>query len=761
MTSLAQRLIHGFVISLLCLSVPSLNAQTNGAKSKPIRAERLLADETIQLSGKLDHPAWQRAAVHDEFIERDPNNGRIPVHKTRLRILYSGQAIYAGVEAFDPDPSQIRTNQVRHDQVFRTQDFVALYIDPQGEKKAAQFFRVNSQGYVGDGLHTAIDDNEDFLPDFDFAAAASRTATGYTAVFRIPFSSLRYDPSSTKPWRIMLARRVPRDQNLFLMSVELPKDSPHFLKEMQELENFTPPKSSAPFQLRPTLTARLIEGLEPLKTRETKVKPSLDFKWQPRNEWVIDGTLNPDFSQLELDVVELSRNSKFALFKQEKRPVFLESRDIISVQNNAIYTRAITDPKWALRSTWRDETVSGSAILTDDKGGGLTILPGKYFNDYATQPANQTFIGRGLYKDYGVFVARRQYQDRNGSSRGSNTVGGVDSSFDLNPAWRARLQAQFSQTDALPDAEGELARAKAQNGSLLSANFRYSTEELGGSIDANYISKNFRNDVGFITQTGEYDASAYFGKKFRQVKLFNSESGGFTPSFLETYLSSGVVRDIDNHQLIKGWLTPGFYMETQGGIETKLELRAVSLIRGSESSPLMREKYLFGFVGMPVNKVILNISGEADIGRLADFSVEQVRPAQRVGLSAKIRPFAFAGAPISDRIELEPSLNSLRFKAQGETVSSETSARLLAIFHLAPGHSLRVIAQNSRYTRRAEPQLAIANDSNRSTTQSITYIWRQSASDALFVGALRNTGQSYASAKTADREWFVKWQKRL
>jgi hypothetical protein len=762
MKSSYQLLLRLAVFSLVLGVILPAHAQSTASNSKPIRAEKLQSGETITLDGTLSHPAWQRATAHDEFTEKDPVQGRTPTYKTRLRVLYDDKAIYAGVEALDPDPSQIRANQVRHDQVLRTQDFVALYIDPQGDRKAAQFFRVNSQGYVGEGLHTAVDDNEDFLPDYDFSAAAKPSTTGYTAVFRIPFSSLRYDPTSNKPWTIMLARRIPRAENYLLMSVNLPKDSPHFLREMQTLENFTPPKSGTYFQLRPTITARAIEERSPVATREYKFKPSVDFKWQPRNEWVIDGTLNPDFSQLELDVVELSRNSKFALFKQEKRPVFLESRDLISVQNNAIYTRAITDPRWAIRSTWRDENLSGSVIATQDKGGGLTIIPGTYYNDYATQPGNQTVIGRGLYKDYGIVIARRQYDN----GKGSNNVLAVDRSFEVNSSWRSRLQAQLSQTDALPDGNGTLAKGQSQNGAFLSSNFQYSTEELGGSFDANIISKNFRNDVGFITQTGEYDISGYIGRKFRQPKFFQNIFAGFSPNFVEFYVNSLIVKDTANHQLIKGYVTPGFYLETNGGLETKLELRAISPVRGSANSKLMHERYVFGFFSLPVNSVLLNVNGNYDIGGLADYSVDKVRPAQRVNLAAKIRPFAFTGAPISDRLEIEPSFNTLRFHANGQTTTNESSNRLLTIFHVSPGQSIRFITQNTRYNRRAEPLLSINADASKSQTQSLTYIWRQSASDALYIGGSRSLtkspfSQSLSAAKTESREWFIKWQKQL
>ena len=152
-----------------------------------MQARPLLAGEHLTLDGRLSHPAWQRAPVHRQFVEKFPDTGAAPHQATRVRVLFDAQALYVGVEALDNAPGQIRAPWVRHDGVNRTQDFVVVYIDAIGNRHSAQFFRVNAAGSLADGMHTAADDSEDFSPDFDFDAATARTAGGWTAVFRIPF----------------------------------------------------------------------------------------------------------------------------------------------------------------------------------------------------------------------------------------------------------------------------------------------------------------------------------------------------------------------------------------------------------------------------------------------------------------------------------------------------------------------------------------------------------------------------------------------
>ena len=55
----------------------------------------------------------------------------------------------------------------------------------------------------------------------------------------------------------------------------------------------------------------------------TKGKVGMDLKWLPDAGTIVDATINPDFSQVEGDVVQIGVNERFALFYPEKRPLFL------------------------------------------------------------------------------------------------------------------------------------------------------------------------------------------------------------------------------------------------------------------------------------------------------------------------------------------------------------------------------------------------------------------------------------------------------
>jgi hypothetical protein len=447
-------------VPLLLLSLPLLlwpliaPAQTpsQAAPGASVQAVRLLPTEALQLDGTLSHPAWQRAPVHRQFVEKDPVNGAAPPQETQVQVLFDERALYVGITALDKAPERIRMPLVRADQVNRTQDFVVVYIDAIGTRSAAQFFRVNAAGSTADGIHTASDDNEDFSPDFDWDAAVAHSREGWTAVLRLPFASLRFASGALQDWRIMVARRLPREQFHLVASVPIPRDAPSFIHNLQPLMGVQLPQDSGFLTIRPSLTVRTLKAdSQDAGARQNKVDTSLDIKWRPRAEAVIDATLNPDFSQVALDVPQLAGNSRFALFFPEKRPFFFESADLLRSPTDAFYTRSHTQPRAGLRGTWRAADWAGTAYAVDDKGGGKVLIPGAYgTEDLIDQPANRALALRARSDQPGLQVGGLVATRRYAGSVGDNSVVGPDASWQFNDAWRVRGQWLHQRFHARP-----------------------------------------------------------------------------------------------------------------------------------------------------------------------------------------------------------------------------------------------------------------------------------------------------------------------
>jgi len=306
-----------------------------------IEAMRLAPGEAVVVDGRLDDAPWARAQRLDRFWEVFPQAETEARMRTEARYAYDDHSLYVAVRAWDPDVEQLRAPFARRDKVLADQDMIVLFIDPVGNRKFAHFFRVNPRGAVGDGLYNEDSGAEDFSPDFDFEVVTGRFEGGWTAEFRIPFSSLRYGDPAAKTWSTMVWRNWPRDDRYRFSTSKLPRDANCFLCLNEPLVGLDQLPSARFLAVRPELTVRNVtrrEGSQPSRA-ETDVVASVDVKWRPRADVVVDATINPDFSQVEVDAPQLSGNSQFALFFPEKRPFFLEGNDILESPFRALPSR--------------------------------------------------------------------------------------------------------------------------------------------------------------------------------------------------------------------------------------------------------------------------------------------------------------------------------------------------------------------------------------------------------------------------------------
>ncbi|MEO7850882.1 MAG: DUF5916 domain-containing protein [Rubrivivax sp.] len=734
----SRQWIAAAALTLACLA--GAHAQTAAEDtSRTVTAVRLQPGESIMLDGSLAHPAWLRAPAWDRFVEKEPRNGAEPPQRTRVQVLFDDRALYVGVTAFDSAPAHIRDLPVRYDQVNRTQDFVVVYVDPIGSKRSAQFFRVNAAGSMGDGLHTASDDSEDFSPDFDWDSAVQRTNEGWTAVLRLPFASLRYDAGGQQAWRIMVARRLPRDDFHLITSMPVPRDAPSFIHNLQPLAGVTLPRDSQFLTLRPSLTLRTTREQDTGQPRQVRseLAASLDLKWRPRAELVVDATLNPDFSQVALDVPQLAGNSRFALFFPEKRPFFFESADLLKTPTDALYTRSFTAPRWGVRGTWRASSLAGTALAVDDRGGGLVLLPGPYGTDFAEQPASRNVASRlrydqGAFTLGGVVATRRYAQDA-----GDNTVLGPDASWQIDDTWRVRGQWLHAETSAQADGNGGLQRGIARTGQRRVLKFLRNADFSESNIGIDDIDGGFRNDSGFVNQVGVRLVTAFHSVGWDKV-------GPFNLFFLN--LQAERITDRATGKVVKELIRPGWWSAGKSNLEWWFEAYLHSNVRTAADAPLLRERYVSSSLIMTPAPWWPLVDTNISLGRLADATANKVRSGGRWNFSSRFRPLR--------PLELEPSISLAWLDQGGQRLYHETAAQLLAVWHLGPAMNLRAILQRRSLDRRAEPGVSAVRDAGGAN--SLTWTWRRSAGTVLYVGA--GTGRNGDPTAKRGSEAFVKLQ---
>lgn len=705
----------------------------------------IAAPGAITLDGRLDEPVWADAPVHDRFVQYDPYTGQTAPIATRVRVAYDGGALYVGIHALDPQPARIRAPLVRFDKVFRDQDFVVVYVDAIGTRAAAQFFRVNAAGGMADGVHTAATDNEDFSPDFAWDSAARITDDGYIVEMRLPYASLRFAHEGTRRWRIQVARRMPREQSWLFVGAPLTKESSSFIDALLPLEDFPGPRGEASLQVMPTVTARRTrETPDDPRTRSSEVQGSLDIKWRPRADWVIDGTVNPDFSQIELDVPQLARTRQFALFLQEKRPFFLEGSDLNQTGTNALYTRAITDPRWGARATYRGDSLAATVLSAADRGGGLVLLPQPYATGIATQPASQASTVRLRWADagfaVGAVISDRQYTD----GRGHNRVAGPDLAWQVTSQQFVRAQLLASDTTALADARGELRAGDARDGHLASLNWFFNRDDASFNLRYLEASEAFRNDNGFAVQNDVRQWRGFAAPHWRPAgqPLGINEISPILEFERATTRSDGAT--------ITQTIHPGVSVDGPRGLDLTLQYRPRERTRLGPGSVLHEYRQWYLFLSATPSPVLTLLTLEATTGEKVDVVFDRVRPGTLVSVSGRVR--------LGRRLELEPRFDEARLQADsGAVAQRERAAQLLTVLHLTPRDTLRLIVQRTEFRIGADAAPGAVPVDDEATTGSLVYTHRQSAATVLYLGVGRGRQRGPAGFDRSN-EVFAKVQ---
>jgi hypothetical protein len=760
--------MHPIWTLLRCVVVASLvfffAAWATSSFAQP-RALGLDAGEKLTLDGRLDEPAWQRAPLHERFVQFLPTDKQPPPagYRTTVQVLAQDDALVIGVRAYDPSPQDIRAPLTRRDQVKRDQDFIAVVIDAVGDRRAAQFVRVNAAGVIADGMYIAAGDSEDFAPDFDVEAAAARQVDGYSVEVRLPFIALRYPHEGGAPWRVMVARSVPRASSTLLLSAPLTKDGLSFIAELQVIEGLEAAAERARHQsllmFRPELTLRgtreRSNGTPTL--RENKASLGADIKWRPRADWVLDATLNPDFSQVELDAPQLAGNTRFALSVPEKRPFFLESTDIIDQPIAGFYSRSVTDPSVGLRATWRAPKADATALTLRDDGGGLVLLPGAFGTEvFAQDGASQATLLRARRHD-GAFTSGVLFSDRDYGARGRNTVAGADVYWSPSAQDQLRARLVGSRTSAGFDSQGQATRTADADGHWLQLRWNRRTDDWIVNADLNDIAPRFRNDNGFVEQAGVRRIEAEVIRRWGEAGAFGIEAHEF-----ETYLWTEqiVTRDdaaagIAGGQVVERRTSardarrwhPGIWFAGPRNSEGWLQLRLDSE-RVRPGGRLHATRGAGAQLGWNPAPWFTRLTMEANVGDRVDVEADRLGRGADGSIEATVR-----GQLGGFGVESEQELQAAFIDRGGQRVLTDSAARWLGVLHLSARDSLRVVWQAGRYRRAADLALGIPAAREDTRTVSLVFQHRVGLGRNVSVGATR---ASVEPGRQRKDEVFVK-----
>ncbi len=521
----------GYCLAFAALARPALASGAPASKT-PAGGVSVHAPVLPSLTpwlGKHGAPgrkAWRHAAHFSIPYEIDPEqNGPAPV-ATRVDAGYTAHALWLRFRAYDPHPQDIHAPYREHDDISNTaDDYVGVFLSPFDDTQWAYELFCTAGGVEWDAFR--LQNNEYSSWDTVWGCEASRTAYGYRVLMRIPFASIKFPHrDSPQKWGVMFFRNWPRTLRHQMLSRPIDYDSSCTLCSQALVRTATPIKvRRRNFQLIPAVTLLRTDspnGTGGLKPGSPQIKGSLDARWilRPDLEWA--ATVDPNFSEVTPDVLQLSVNRQFALFYQENRPFFeqgtqvfntptlRQSADTFTPSGALVDTLAITDPRWASKLVGQVGENAIGVLATEDTATNI-VLPGPEGStlqsfDFATRDALVRYRHDVGASAFGLFAS-----DRDGGGY-HNGVYALDGAWQIDPSDALTLLASSSDTTYPGAVAGVFGIAPGTvRGTQWSVDFARTRRHYNFDLNALHIASGYRADLGYLPQVG-YDQAALSGE---------------------------------------------------------------------------------------------------------------------------------------------------------------------------------------------------------------------------------------------------------
>lgn len=464
-------------------------------------------NEKIVADGVLDEPIWKTAENANAFWQYFPSDTKRAEKQSEVKILYDDTNIYIAIKAFAAGDNYSLTS-LRRDFRGSGVDSFSVMFDTYNDGQNAFIFGINPYGVRREALISGGGNNRNgFLLSWDVKwKGESKIFDDYfTAELIIPLTSLKFKEGATK-WRFNSYRidtqsnersswaRIPQNQLIFNLA---------FMGEMV----FEKPlgKSRTPLAIIPYINGISQKNFE---TNEglNNLKFGGDAKVAIGNNLNLDLTLNPDFSQVEVDN-QVTNLTRFEISLPERRQFFIDNSDLFASfgdrrDANPFFSRRIGIARDTAGSSIENKIIGGARLsgkLTKDLRVGFLNIQTAEDEENEIPSNNNTMLAlqHKLFSRSNIgmfFINKQSFQNYDYVEREDeyNRVLGVDynlASADNRWTGKAYMHKSFQPDDNIGNFSS-------------GAQLRYQTRKFNFFTKATSIGEDFSSDLGFVRRTG-------------------------------------------------------------------------------------------------------------------------------------------------------------------------------------------------------------------------------------------------------------------
>jgi hypothetical protein len=286
------------------------------------------ATSAIRIDGVMDEQAWINANIAKDFFMVFPMDTSDAKVTTEVRMTYDANNLYIIAICNLLTPGNYMVESLRRDFNFGRNDNFIFFIDPFDDQTNGFTFGANAAGAQWDGMLYS-GGSADLNWDNKWVSAVKNYPDKWIFEASIPFKSIRYKKGIAK-WGINFSRldiKVAEKSAWAPVPRQFPTASLAYTGNL--IWDQPPPDPGTNVSIIPYALAGLAKDFNNNTKVDYKKNIGADAKIALTSSINLDLTVNPDFSQVEVDK-QVTNLDRFELFFPERRQFFLENNDLFA-----------------------------------------------------------------------------------------------------------------------------------------------------------------------------------------------------------------------------------------------------------------------------------------------------------------------------------------------------------------------------------------------------------------------------------------------
>ena len=551
-----------FLTILLCLINISIYSQTEKRK---VFAKKV--NQEVVLDGEMNELFWSETIPSSNFVQYFPRDTVSAELDTEFRVAYDDKFLYIFAKMEDISTKKFILGDLKRDFFGGSIDYISFTFDTfQDETNGYNFglspYNIQREALLsdgGEGNFSSSGSSRGGLSSFNINwntkwYSGAKIFEGYwTSEFKIPLNSIRFKAGS-KLWNFNSHRGNSKvDEGSIWSPIQL-GFSPVNLSTTGILEfEFPLEKSSQSIVLIPYLSGSGIRNKVSEPNKDFNFDAGLDTKLALSSSLNLDLTINPDFSQVEVDE-QRTNLTRFELFLPEKREFFTDNGDLFSNlgsrEARPMFTRRIGIARDTTTSQYVQNPILFGAKLSGKINDGLRI------GILNMQTAKLSSSGIPSY-NYGMAVLEKNILQNskisafliNKQSLFNNKS--IEYAHDLNNfnrvyGFESKLQSNNTKFKSELYYHQSLENESFSGANSYGLNASYDDRNFETNIYFWGVGENFNPEIGFVTRKDYVFLSPSFQYKFLpKNNSLNNHGPGIDYEFYRNKVNGITDYDID------------------------------------------------------------------------------------------------------------------------------------------------------------------------------------------------------------------------